>query len=150
MGFLNASDAPEPAVSPEAARWCVLLVDDEPEVHSVTQLALRGFEFNGRKLELVSAYSAAQARDIFLTRNDIALAMVDVVMETDHAGLDLVRHVRQDRRNALTRLVLRTGQPGQAPEDQVIRDYDIDDYKEKNRADHAQVAHAVVFHAARV
>lgn len=131
MGFLKASAAPEPDAGPEAERWCVLLVDDEPEVHSVTQLALRGFEFNGRKLELVSAYSAAQARDIFLSRNDIALAMVDVVMETDHAGLDLVRHVRQDRRNALTRLVLRTGQPGQAPEDQVIRDYDIDDYKEK-------------------
>ena len=52
-------------------------------------------------------------------------------METEHAGLDLVRYLRETCDNRLTRLVLRTGQAGQAPEDRVIRDYDIDDYKEK-------------------
>ena len=82
--------APVPAIAP----WCVLLVDDEPQVHEVTRLALRGFEFQQRGLELLSAYSAAEARAVFAQRDDIALALIDVVMETEHAGLDLVRYLR--------------------------------------------------------
>ena len=111
--------------------WCVLLVDDDPEVHSVTRIALHGVVVEGRPLELVSAYSGAQGREVFESRSDIALAIVDVVMETPHAGLELVRFVRQDMRNHLTRLVMRTGQSGMMLEDHVIRDYEIDDYKEK-------------------
>lgn len=111
--------------------WCVLIVDDEPEVHAVTRLALRGFEFQQQQIELLSALSAAEAREIFRQRDDIALALIDVVMETEHAGLDLIRDIRDVRNNRKTRLVLRTGQAGQAPEDRVIRDYEIDDYKEK-------------------
>ena len=111
--------------------WCILLVDDDAEVHAVTRLALNGFEFQGSALELLSAHSGQEGRDIFNARDDIALAIVDVVMESDHAGLDLVHYVRNTLENHRTRLVMRTGQPGQAPEDRVIRDYDIDDYKEK-------------------
>lgn len=111
--------------------WCILLVDDDPEVHAVTRLALRGFEFQGSELELLSAHSGLAGREIFQSRDDIALAIVDVVMETEHAGLDLVHYVRNTLENHRTRLVMRTGQPGQAPEDRVIREYDIDDYKEK-------------------
>jgi len=111
--------------------WCILLVDDDPEVHAVTRLALRGFEFQGSELELLSAHSGLAGREVFQSRDDIALAIVDVVMETEHAGLDLVHYVRNTLQNHRTRLVMRTGQPGQAPEDRVIREYDIDDYKEK-------------------
>jgi response regulator RpfG family c-di-GMP phosphodiesterase len=111
--------------------WCILLVDDDAEVHTVTRLALRGFEFQGSELELLSAHSGAEGRAMFEARQDIALAIVDVVMETEHAGLDLVHYVRNVLDNHRTRLVMRTGQPGQAPEDRVIREYDIDDYKEK-------------------
>ncbi|MEI8157287.1 MAG: DUF3369 domain-containing protein [Burkholderiales bacterium] len=111
--------------------WCILLVDDDAEVHAVTRLALKGFEFQGSQLELISANTGLAGREVFQTRDDIALAIVDVVMETDHAGLDLVHYVRNTLGNHRTRLVMRTGQPGQAPEDRVIREYDIDDYKEK-------------------
>jgi response regulator RpfG family c-di-GMP phosphodiesterase len=122
---------PDEPDAPPQIPWCVLLVDDDAEVHSVTRLALRNFEFQGRPLDLASAYSGAQGQQIFEARSDIALAIVDVVMESEHAGLDLVRYVRQTLGNRRTRLVMRTGQPGQAPEDKVIRDYEIDDYKEK-------------------
>ncbi|MEO7105590.1 MAG: DUF3369 domain-containing protein [Rhodoferax sp.] len=111
--------------------WCILLVDDDAEVHAVTRLALKGFEFQGSGLELLSAHSGEAGRAVFHSRDDIALAIVDVVMENDHAGLDLVHYVRNTLENHRTRLVMRTGQPGQAPEDRVIREYDIDDYKEK-------------------
>lgn len=124
----EADDKPK---GPASAPWVVLLVDDDAEVHTVTKLALRGFEFQGKGLELLSATSGKQGLEIFASRDDIALAIVDVVMESEHAGLDLVHAVRNKLDNHRTRLVLRTGQPGQAPEDRIIRDYDIDDYKEK-------------------
>ncbi|MEP4889324.1 MAG: DUF3369 domain-containing protein [Aliiglaciecola sp.] len=118
---------------PVDAKGCfkVLIIDDETEVHRVTDLTLKRFRFDGHKVEFLHAYSAAEAKNIFQENDDIALALVDVVMETDHAGLDLVHYVRKELKNHTTRLVLRTGQPGQAPEHEIIEKYDINDYKEK-------------------
>lgn len=130
--FADEESAPSASTKPLSKKpWCILLVDDDAEVHAVTRLALKGFEFQGSTLELLSAHSGQAGREVFESRDDIALAIVDVVMESDHAGLDLVHYVRNTLENHRTRLVMRTGQPGQAPEDWVIREYDIDDYKEK-------------------
>jgi response regulator RpfG family c-di-GMP phosphodiesterase len=111
--------------------WKILIIDDEQDVHAITELVLRGFVFESRALEFFHAYSAAQAYEILQKTDDIAMAFVDVVMETEHAGLDLVRDIREKLDNKLLRLVLRTGQPGQAPEESVIVEYDINDYKAK-------------------
>lgn len=111
--------------------WHVLVVDDEPAVHEVTKMVMADFEMDGRPLHFTHCYSATEARAVLAQPNDIALILLDVVMETDVAGLDLARHIREDLHNVNVRIVLRTGQPGQAPEEQVIRDYDINDYKEK-------------------
>lgn len=114
-----------------AAPWKVLVVDDEPDVRRLTALNLRGFEFAGRTLQLIEAGSAAEARALLAEHADIALALIDVVMETDDAGLRLVEHIRADLNNRMIRLVIRTGQPGVAPERYVIDNFDIDDYKDK-------------------
>ena len=115
----------------EKPEYTVLIIDDEAEVHRVTELTLKRFRFEGKKIQYLHAYSAAEAKEVFQQHPDIALALVDVVMENDHAGLDLVHWVRKELDNNLCRLVLRTGQPGQAPEHEVIEKYDINDYKEK-------------------
>ncbi|HEX7648569.1 MAG TPA: DUF3369 domain-containing protein [Noviherbaspirillum sp.] len=109
----------------------VLVVDDEDDVHSVTRLALRNVAFKERPLELLSAYTADEAFRILRDNHDIALVLLDVVMESDDAGLRLVERIRGELGNHLVRIVLRTGQPGQAPEQQVIIQYDINDYKAK-------------------
>jgi response regulator RpfG family c-di-GMP phosphodiesterase len=119
------------SVTAKLPPWHVLVVDDEAGVHQVTEMVFRGFKFNGRPLKISNAYSAKEGREIIQTSDDIALAIIDVVMETDEAGLDLVRYIRKDLKNHYTRLVLRTGQPGQAPEEHVIINYDVDDYKDK-------------------
>ncbi|AIW21717.1 phosphodiesterase [Vibrio coralliilyticus] len=135
--FADHRQSQQPATSEQdsaerlASPWKVLLIDDDEQMHQVTKLALSDFEFEGRHLELISAFSATEAKGIFQNSDDIALALVDVVMETEHAGLELVKYVREELGNSLVRLVLRTGQAGQAPEDTVIREYEIDDYKEK-------------------
>lgn len=117
--------------APDQRLWRVLIVDDDVDVHAVTRLALRNVSFKGRELELFSAYSGREAFDILRDTPDIALVLLDVVMETDDAGLILARRIREELHNAIVRVVLRTGQPGQAPEQRVIIEYDINDYKAK-------------------
>lgn len=122
--------APEGAVSRPGA-WKILVVDDEPDVRQLTAISLRNFEFSGRGLQLLQAESSKQAKEILLAHPDIAVALIDVVMETDDAGLKLVEHIRNGIGNHMMRLVIRTGQPGMAPERFVIDHYDIDDYRDK-------------------
>lgn len=112
-------------------KWKVLVVDDEPEVHAVTKLALGDFVFQDRNLEFVSAFSGEEAKQMFREHDDIAVVLLDVVMETDDAGLQVAEFIRNEMDNHFTRIILRTGQPGQAPERDVIINYDINDYKSK-------------------
>jgi diguanylate cyclase (GGDEF)-like protein len=111
--------------------WKVLIVDDDPEIHSVTQLALSDLVVLGRHLEYLHAYSGRDACKLIEENNDIVLVLLDVVMETDDAGLNVVKHIRETLSRQDIRIVLRTGQPGYAPEESVIKDYDINDYKTK-------------------
>lgn len=128
MSFLAEDDIDQQHVS---GSWKLLIVDDEPEVHEVTRLALRDFVFQQHKLEFISAYSGAQARTVLQQHTDIALILLDVVMESEHSGLELVSYIRDTLQNKLVRIVLRTGQPGQAPEQQIVLQYDINDYRAK-------------------
>ena len=111
--------------------WKVLIVDDEEEVHVVTRLVLNEITFENRKIVCLSAHSAREGYEILAAAPDIAVVLLDVVMETSQAGLELVQRIREDLGNPFVRIVLRTGQPGQAPEREVITRYDINDYKHK-------------------
>jgi CheY-like chemotaxis protein len=126
----------EPADRPPARSgrrpWKVLIVDDEDQIHTVTRMVLADFSFKDSPLEFLSAHSGSQAREILRAHGDIAVVLLDVVMETDNAGLELAVFIREELKNANLRIILRTGQPGQAPERRVIVDYDINDYKEKS------------------
>lgn len=130
--FADSSDSGSVEASSVSTRpWNILIVDDEEQVHAVTKLVLTGYTFEGRPLNFMHAYSAKEAKRILANTGDIALVLLDVVMESDQAGLQLAKYIRQDLENSLTRIVLRTGQPGQAPEESVIAEYDINDYKDK-------------------
>jgi signal transduction histidine kinase/DNA-binding NarL/FixJ family response regulator len=107
------------------------VIDDDPAVHQGTQFALYDYSLNGQGLEILSAYSAAEGRELMRANSGVAVILLDVVMETDDAGLALVDFIRTELKNETVRIILRTGQPGQAPERRVIVDYDINDYKAK-------------------
>ncbi|HEY1042459.1 MAG TPA: HD domain-containing phosphohydrolase [Telluria sp.] len=132
MSFLSQGAS---KVSP----WKVLLVDDEPDIHDITKLTLSRFRLDGRPLTFLHAYNTAQAKQVLASESDIALVFLDVVMDTEDSGLEVARWMRQDLGNQFTRIVLRTGQPGQAPEERVIVDYDINDYKEKTELDRTKL-----------
>ena len=138
--FLFADDEPgvdtEPAMAKEPAPepaepWIILIVDDDPAIHATTKMVLRGFTFEGRPAQFLSAGTAAEARTLLEQNPAIAVVLLDVVMESDDAGLRLVRFIRSELNNRRVRIILRTGQPGQAPERDVILNYDINDYKSK-------------------
>jgi signal transduction histidine kinase/response regulator of citrate/malate metabolism len=124
----DTGTAPEAST---ARKWKVAVIDDDPAVHEGTRFALSDYSLHGQTLEILSAYSAAEGRTLMRAHPDIAAVLLDVIMETDAAGLDLVEYIRNELRNETVRIILRTGQPGQAPERRVIVQYDINDYKAK-------------------
>jgi diguanylate cyclase (GGDEF)-like protein len=136
------SDLPAAAAAREPA-WRVLIVDDDADVHSTTTFALGSLEVHGRPLEFVHAYSADQARALLEREPDLAVVLLDVVMEQADAGLHLVRHIRETLRRTDVRIILRTGQPGYAPEMDAIRGYDINDYRAKSELTRTKLYTAV-------
>ena len=129
--FLRVIDDGGPASVAPPAVWKVAVIDDDPAVHEGTRFALYDYSLNGQGIEIISAYSAAEGRALMQAHPDVAVILLDVVMETDDAGLRLVDHIRSELKNETVRIILRTGQPGQAPERRVIVDCDINDYKAK-------------------
>jgi signal transduction histidine kinase/CheY-like chemotaxis protein len=124
----DSGTAPETST---ARKWKIAVIDDDQAVHEGTRFALSDYSLHGATLEILSAYSAAEGRTLMRAHPDIAAVLLDVIMETDAAGLDLVEYIRNEIKNETVRIILRTGQPGQAPERRVIVQYDINDYKAK-------------------
>ncbi len=123
----DAIDEPGINVQP----WKLLIVDDEEDVHQATRLALDDISFEGKGLQFLSAYSSKEAKEMIASGPDIALILLDVVMENRNAGFEVIEYLRDQLNNHITRIILRTAHPGYAPEDRVIVDYDINDYKAK-------------------
>lgn len=128
---LTFADENSDARADQGPPWKILIADDEPSVHLVTKLALGDFTFEGRRLELLSAYGEADTRELLTQNPDIALILLDVVMDTMDSGFTLVRFIRDTLRNKDVRIIMRTGQSGNAPEDRIIINYDINDFKDK-------------------
>ncbi len=124
--------------------WKILIADDEADVHEVTRYALANVTYKGRKIAFVSAYSGQETLAILSQSPEIALILLDVVMESDDAGLKVVKHLREQLGNQTTRIILRTGHPGQAPENRIVMDYDINDYKAKTELTRAKLFTAVI------
>lgn len=137
---------PEPILQPPSERkvWKILIVDDERAVHTVTKLALSDITLDNRTLQFIHAYSAVEALEILQNEDNIALILLDVVMETDDAGLQVACKVREELNNDEVRIVLRTGQPGYAPEEKIILNYDINDYKTKTELTRSKLLTTVI------
>lgn len=123
----------EPSALTSAQPWKILVADDDTNVHDTTLLALSGVRIHGRPLEFLHAYSAQQAQSVIVDHPDIALLLLDVVMETVDAGLRLVNIIRNELKQEDLRIVLRTGQPGYAPEAEIKKEFAIDGYTTKSQ-----------------
>jgi len=129
--FAEGENSQIPIVNPSAPTWKVMIVDDELEIHDVTRIALEGFVFHDKPISFISAYSGEQAKALLKEHPDTAVIFLDVVMEENDTGLQVAKYIRDTLQNNLVRIILRTGQPGEAPEEKTIINYDINDYKHK-------------------
>lgn len=134
--FLSDNNAPENekkmnSPSTPVGTYKVIIADDDEEVHTITKMILNDFEFDGRTLDFIDTYSGAETKSVLAETSDVAVIFLDVVMEEHHSGLDVVEYLRNTLNNRMTRIVLRTGQPGEAPEEKIIKDFDINDYRLK-------------------
>jgi diguanylate cyclase (GGDEF)-like protein len=146
--FVDEAPAARSGVTDDGAgrpgdAWRVMIVDDDADVHSTTTFALGSLEVHGRRLDFLHAHSAAQARELLAREGDIAVILLDVVMEEADAGLHLVRHIRETLERHDLRIILRTGQPGYTPEMDAIRGYDINDYRTKSELTRTKLYTAV-------
>ncbi|HEX9063045.1 MAG TPA: HD domain-containing phosphohydrolase [Clostridia bacterium] len=108
-------------------KWNVLVVDDDICVHSFTRLSLKDFSFKGKALNLISAYSSDEAKEI-VGLDNIALIVLNVTMEEEDSALMLVKYIREELNNKITRIVLKIEHSGALPVKKVVDDYDINDY----------------------
>ena len=131
MSYDFLKQATDKKSKPSKGTYKVLIADDDPEVHTITKIVLRDFEFQERRLEFFHTYSGAETLQVMTDHPDMAMVFLDVVMEENNAGLKVVEAIRGTLNNQAVRIVLRTGQPGEAPEETVLRDYDINDYRLK-------------------
>ncbi len=113
------------------ARRKVLIADDEPDIHAITRLSLRDLVHGAEPVEFISAKSGRETVERLREQPDIGVVLLDVVMEDEHAGLEAIGAIREQLGNRLVRILLRTGQPGAAPERETIERYDIDGYLPK-------------------
>lgn len=144
MCFAEEDVADNEEISVGGCPWRILIVDDEPEVHQVTRLTLSNVTYEGRTLEFISAYSGGQAIEMLAKETDIAIVLLDVVMESKNAGLETAIKIREYLNNSMIRIILRTGQPGSAPSSEVILNYDINDYKEKSELTYDRLLTCVI------
>lgn len=131
LSFKKSDTADKPREHGAVERIKVIIADDEEEVHTVTRFVLKDFTYQGKKMEFLSAYSGAEAKQLLQQHPDASLILLDIVMERDDAGLEVAEYIRKDLHNEFIRIIMRTGQPGVAPEEEVISKYSVNDYKEK-------------------
>ena len=125
-------DEGERPAAPDRPAWRILVVDDDEDVHTSTVFALSDVSILGSTARIHPCLQRSRsARLLLLGETDVAVVLLDVVMEAEDAGLKLVRTIREDLGLTEIRIILRTGQPGYAPEIEAISDYDINDYRTK-------------------
>lgn len=120
-------------------KWVVLIVDDDSDVIYLTKTILSSYTFENKSIDLLTASSASEARVLLQENPDIAFVILDVVMESNHSGLELVSYIREELKNDKIRIMIRTGYPGEAPEDIIVNKLDINDYVVKTELTPSQL-----------
>jgi CheY-like chemotaxis protein len=112
--------------------WLIAIIDDEQSVHDATKLALSKTKILDRNLKFINAFSGEEGFSLLKDNPDCSVVLLDVVMESSDAGLILAERIRHELKRDNLQIILRTGQPGYAPEEDIISKYEINDYKTKN------------------
>ncbi|MDF1881483.1 hybrid sensor histidine kinase/response regulator [Sulfurimonas sp. MAG313] len=120
-----------PSTQTHLDTWKLFIVDDDADIHEITKLALKDLKFKDKYIDCESAYSAKEAIQKLKADSGFAIVLLDVEMETSDAGLEVANFIREQLQDKITRIIIRTGQPGDVPQRDIIDHYDINDFKSK-------------------
>ncbi len=90
--------------------WSVLVVDDDPVVRHLTRENLRGVDVDGLPLEIDACENTDAARKL-IAATEYALIIMDVAIETEFAGLDLVEELKRSPGVGFTQVVVQSATP---------------------------------------
>jgi CheY-like chemotaxis protein len=143
---MDSVDAAERTTNEDTEQdpWVILVADDDEMVHLVTELVLKDLTFEGKPVRLIRAKSAEETREFLENHCGVAVLLLDVVMETLSAGLDLVPVIRGDLRNHELRIIVRTGQAGHEEQSSIIRRFDINGFTRKEELRHQDLRDTVI------
>jgi len=144
MIFMDEENPPDLRGVRFPESWPVLIVDDDPDVHDATVFALKDSMILDRPLSFAHTYSGKETVDYLRRHPETVLVLLDAVMETEDAGLSIIRILREEMGLESLRIILRTGQPGQIPELETIMRYDINDYKTKSELTRTKLVTTIV------
>lgn len=142
FSFLDESAESEPHPK-NTEPWTLLIVDDEPQVHEATTLALRRVCVADRPLNFLHAHSAEEAQEVIASTAGIDLVLLDVVMETRDAGLRLVETLRGPMLRNDLKILIRSGQPGGEQEQDLTHRFAVDGYMQKTRQTQAHLINVI-------
>ena len=148
LDFLTDAEKIAVTTEKQLSKYKIIIADDEPDMINATKILLRDFTFQNRYLEFIEASTGTEAQKAIDENPDAAIILLDVVMETTDAGLKVVQYIRNIKKNKIIRIILRTGQPGDAPEEKIIAQYDINDYRLKTEMT-VQRLHTSIYEALR-
>lgn len=112
--------------------WRILIAGDEEGVRETIKYALCDVEVCGRKIEFHDAYNSEMTLRLLESIPDVAVLLLDIVMEKANVGLDLISVIRNDLKMSDVRIVLRGDESNKIPSMDIIRDYDINDCQFKH------------------
>lgn len=123
--FVLRSDSPLHRKPPD---WRVLVVDSHPDVHAAARAALAGQTLFDRPVEFIHASSEDEALALLLREQDVAMVLLEADTPGQDGGQCLLDYIRNSAGLRNTRIVLRTGNQGQAPGLEALLRYDINDH----------------------
>jgi len=129
--FVFTEEVTATPITDNVEPWKILVIDDDHDILKATKRILSNFVFEQRKMLIITGTSGAEAKKLIAEHADTAVIFLDVIMESDDAGLQVVNHIRNTLLNASVRILLRTGQAGQFDDEQVFEEYDVNDFLEK-------------------
>lgn len=114
--------------------WKLLILDDDDDIHRSLRDVFSEFSFNEKKVTIFNAYSTADAISTMQEHPDIAAVLLDIYMQESESGLTFVKYLRETLKNHSIQIIIFTeknypAHPGL--KNNIVLDYDIDDYIEK-------------------
>jgi signal transduction histidine kinase len=116
-------------------KWKVLITDDQELIHVMIKHYLSDYQYQGAGLQFVDAFTGKEAMKILKEQSDIAVIVLDVMLEEADMGFKVVQYIRETLNNKLVKIIMLTGKLDFDNAQNFFMKYDIDMFCPKHDLD---------------